>query len=253
MIFYFTGTGNSGWVARRVAQELSDELRFIPDEINGEMNYHLRKGERLGFIFPCYGWGVPVFVEKFIEKMQADNVTYLYFITTCGDDTGDTGKIFCKNVAKKGWKCNLGYAVQMPESYICLPGFDVDPKDKERKKIEAAHDRLNLIIDDIIDCRDVFDTIPGPFIWIKSNIVRPFFNKFLITSKHFKHNKDCIGCGNCVKSCPYGNIRLNDKNRPEWGEECVQCMRCYHQCPTHAIHWGVFTKNKGQYLFKNHE
>lgn len=252
MIFYFTGTGNSGWVAEYVAQEIGDELKFIPDEFAGNMRYRLRPEERLGFIFPCYGWGVPVFVEQFIERMQLESApSYVYFVTTCGDDTGKTAEIFCKNVERKGWKCNLGYAVQMPESYVCLPGFDVDPKDKEQMKLRNAQVRLEQIVDDIIDKRELFDTIPGGFKWAKSHIIRPFFNRFLITSKHFKTNDNCRKCGKCVKVCPYHNITLDGDKLPEWGKECVQCMRCYHSCESRAIEWGVFTKNKGQYLFKN--
>ena len=250
MIFYFTGTGNSKWVAEFLAQELNDQLRFIPDEMDGNMTYTLREGERLGFVFPTYGWGVPPFVEKFIEKMQVNNVTYLYFVTTCGDDTGMTAEIFCQDIARKGWKCKLGYAVQMPESYVCLPGFDVDPKNKEERKLTEVPNRLSMIVDDILDGRGGFDTIPGPMKWAKSHIVRPFFNKFLVTPKYFKTNGECTGCGTCVKSCPFNNITLTGANYPLWHERCVQCMRCYHSCPQRAIEWGWFTKGKGQYLFK---
>lgn len=249
MIFYFTGTGNTGWVAKFVAQELNDELKLIPNEINGDMYYRLKEGERLGFIFPCYGWGVPMFVEKFIKRMEVENVSYLYFIMTCGDDTGMTADIFCQDVARKGWYCQLGYAIQMPESYVCLPGFDVDPKEKEQNKIMRSQTRMSLIIDDIIDGRGGFDTLPGRFPWIKSHVIRPLFNRFLITPKYFKTNYGCTGCGKCVKECPYHNIKLDALKRPLWGDKCVQCMRCYHTCPTHAIEWGKFTKNKGQYLF----
>lgn len=249
MIFYFSGVGNSRWVAERVAEELHDTLRFIPDEITGSMTYELRPSERVGFIFPCYGWGVPTFVESFISHMKIEGtIDYLYFITTCGDDTGMTAEIFCRDTELKGWECKAGWAVQMPESYVCLPGFDVDPKDKEEMKLMRAHERVNRIIDDIIDSRCVFDTIPGPLKWAKSHIVRPFFNKYLITSRHFHTTPSCTGCGKCVKTCPYANITLTAQSRPQWGTECVQCMRCYHTCPSRAIEWGVFTKGKGQYL-----
>jgi len=249
MIFYFSGTGNSRWVARFLADELADQLRFIPDELDTDMRYSLKEGERLGFVFPTYGWGVPPFVERFIEKMQVTGVAYLYFVTTCGDDTGMTGELFCDLVARKGWTCRLGYAVQMPESYVCLPGFDVDPKPKEQKKLSAVPARMHQIVDDIIDGRGGFDTIPGPMKWAKSHIVRPFFNRFLVNPKHFKSTAGCVGCGSCVKACPFDNITLNENGRPIWHDRCVQCMRCYHTCPQRAIEWGRFTRGKGQYLF----
>lgn len=252
MIFYFSGVGNSKWVAQNLAAELGDRLLFIPDEWQTLKHYTLQPGERLGFVFPCYGWGVPTFVEQFINEMTLEgNVvpSYLYFVTTCGDDTGMTAEIFSADVQRKGWECKAGWTVVMPESYICLPGFDTDSKNKEENKITAARDRISAIVSSIIDGRSGFDTIPGAMKWAKSHIVRPFFNRFLITPRHFKTTDTCTGCGKCAKACPFGNISLTEANRPQWGDQCVLCLRCYHTCPQHAVQWGPFTQGKGQYLF----
>ncbi len=257
MIFYFSGTGNSAWVAQCVSKGVGDtNLLFIPDV--GTYEYTLALGEALGFVFPCYAWGVPVFVEEFVRKLNVRNVDYVYFVCTCGDDTGKTKEIFCKLMEQKGWKCSLGYSVQMPESYVNLPGFDVDPKEKERRKISVAEEKLQYIVNDIAARRtDVFDTLPGRFTWLKSCVVRPFFNRFLITPRPFKTNGMCVACGKCVTACPYHNIELKEctpsgpsSQLPVWSDNCVGCMRCYHSCPAKAIEWGRFTKGKGQYLFE---
>ena len=105
----------------------------------------------------------------------------------------------------------------------------------------------------------IADTIPGPLKWVKSHIIRPFFNRFLISPRPFKTTDACIGCGRCEQACPYHNLNMSSslpageerrKVRPEWGSDCVLCLRCYHTCPVHALHWGPMTKNKGQYLCK---
>jgi ferredoxin len=249
MLFYFSGTGNSAWVAQSVAKGIREERVYsIPLE---SYSFTLLENEPLGFVFPCYAWGVPRFVERFVENLQIDNVSYVYFVITCGDDTGRTSQLFCDLLVSKGWERSLGYAVQMPESYVNLPGFNVDSDAKALRKISIAKERLNLIISDIRSRRyDYYDTLPGRFQWLKSNVVRPFFNKFLIVSSPFKANADCISCGKCVSVCPFSNIQISDLDkRPQWAEKCVLCMRCYHTCPHHAIHWWCFTRNKGQYLF----
>lgn len=249
MLFYFSGTGNSAWVAQCVAQGIGEErVCSIPTKT---YTFELSQNEPLGFVFPCYAWGVPRFVETFIRNLQIENVSYIYFVITCGDDTGYTSRIFCDLIASKGWRCSLGYAVQMPESYVNLPGFDVDSDEKVLRKINVANERVELIISDILKRRkDYFNTLPGRFKWFKSSVVRPFFNKYLITPKPFKANVDCISCGKCVSVCPFSNIVLSEQSkRPVWNDKCVLCMRCYHACPRHAIHWGCFTKGKGQYLF----
>ena len=249
MLFYFSGTGNSEWAARRIADELSERLFFIPDEMGGDCRYVLRSGERLGFVFPTYAWGVPQLVLRFIERMEVSGVDYLYFVTTCGDDTGLLADEFCEAVSRKGWACRMGSAVQMPESYVCLPGFDVDPEDREHLKRSQAQIRLDMIVDNIIDGRGGFDTLPGSCAWLKSAVLRPLFRRYLTSPTHFHTTDACTGCGRCVEACPLHNIRLADGNRPAWDADCAMCLRCYHQCPARAIEWGRYTRGKGQYLF----
>lgn len=254
MIFYFSGTGNSKWVAERIAEAIQDKLFFIPDAINQQKSdklftgYNLAKGEKLGFIFPCYAWGIPVFIADFIRNVVINNVSYVYYICTCGDDTGMLQQEMCNLLEERGWTCHLGYDIKMPESYVNLPGFDVDPKDKETRKINFAKVRIDEAVDDIIDQRrGTFETIPGDFPKIKSGLLRTAFYRWLMTAKYFKTNENCNRCGKCVKECSFGNIKLFD-GKVVWGENCVNCMRCYHSCPQHAIEWGKWTKNKGQYL-----
>jgi ferredoxin len=252
MLFYFSGTGNSAWVAQNVANGIGDERVYsIPSET---FSFKLSEGEPLGFVFPCYAWGVPCFVETFIKNLQIENVSYVYFVVTCGDDTGRTSEMFLDLIATKGWSCSLGYAVQMPESYVNLPGFDVDSDEKAMRKIVVANERIRQIVLDIKNNRKgYYDTLPGRFKWVKSCVVRPFFNKYLISPEPFKVNSDCSVCGKCVSVCPFDNICISEQTkRPKWNDKCVLCMRCYHSCPNHAIHWGCFTKNKGQYLFSKY-
>ena len=54
MIFYFSGTGNSAWVARQLAEGQNEELLSIAMEIDRNKAYKLKEGEKVGFVFPVY-------------------------------------------------------------------------------------------------------------------------------------------------------------------------------------------------------
>lgn len=94
MIFYFSGTGNSAWVARQIAKAQQEELLAIAEEINKNKEYVLKDGEKVGFVFPVYAWGPPGIVLRFIRQLKMKNPEYLFFVCTCGDDTGRTAQVF---------------------------------------------------------------------------------------------------------------------------------------------------------------
>ena len=73
MIFYFSGTGNSRWVAEQLSQHLGDSLVAISQAMaKQEYEYTLAEGEMLGFVFPTYSWGpAPVMVE-FVKKLKKE-------------------------------------------------------------------------------------------------------------------------------------------------------------------------------------
>lgn len=51
MLFYFTGTGNSLHVARNLLRSGERLVNMAEAGKRSEYTYHLKKGERVGFIF----------------------------------------------------------------------------------------------------------------------------------------------------------------------------------------------------------
>ena len=45
----------------------------------------------------------------------------------------------------------------------------------------------------------------------------------------------CIGCGNCVRSCPYQAIQLREKVATIDSQACFGCGLCVSRCPVQAI------------------
>ena len=150
MIFYFSGTGNTRWVAEQIAKGIGEALVSIPDMIReGRNEFELREGERIGFCFPTHGWQVPRICRNFIRQLSLKNktsTTFCWGLTTCGDNTGETMTILNKELQAIGLQAETVFSVVMPESYVCLPFMKTDPEDRERWKIENAERQLYHII-----------------------------------------------------------------------------------------------------------
>lgn len=241
MIYYFSGTGNSKYVANKLGELMKDEVREIPCcEIDKDC-------ESLGIVFPVYAWGLPKVIDEFIGSLRGVKAKYVWTVMTCGDDMGFADKVMRRGLVKNGLKLDAAFSVQMPNTYVCLPGFDIDSDDVARKKVEDTDKKLHLIAEKVGKKETTTDVHRGVMPFTKTYILRPLFNSTLVTDKYFKTNADCNKCGKCAKECPLKNIVLTDKaHSPEWKGLCTGCLRCYHQCPQHALHFGSMTNNKGQ-------
>ena len=248
MIFYFSGTGNSRWVAGMLADLLHDELVPMAEESSLSATYSWKPGEKVGFVFPVYAWAPPKLVLDFIARVKMEKPEYLYFVCTCGDDTGKTGEVFVKALKERCWDCQAGYSVTMPNTYVSLPGFDVDDPDTERMKVQHAKARVEFIADELAKKVRMasFNCHEGAVPFLKTYVIRPFFNRFLMSPEPFRATDACISCKRCEKKCPVHNIKV-EAGGPCWGNHCTQCLACYHVCPVHAIRYGNRTEGKGQY------
>lgn len=131
MIFYFSGTGNSKWVAKQIAEKIKDktydisEIKEIP-EINNE--------KQIGFVFPIYAWGIPEPMLTFAKKIKRIEA-FAFGICTCGATAGIALKQF-----SKVYNLDSSYSIIMPSNYIV--GEDIEDEDVILKKIEIAKKKI---------------------------------------------------------------------------------------------------------------
>lgn len=59
MIFWYSGCGNSRFVAEELAKGLNQDLVFIPDAARNGNEYIVPNEEVVGFVFPIYAWAAP--------------------------------------------------------------------------------------------------------------------------------------------------------------------------------------------------
>lgn len=253
MIFYFSGTGNSLYVAKNIAQHTNENIISISAAMNdeaGSYEYTLKDNETIGFVYPIYAWAPPQRVINYINKLKFNNYkdNYIFTVATCGANIGSTVKLLETCLKKKGLKLDSGFSIVMPNNYMVAG--DVDKKEVEQKKLLLVEDSLKKINKIINDRKaEVYEVEKGFMPGVLTTIVNPLFNKFAINTKKFYVNDKCIGCGLCESVCNTRTIKVDGK--PVWGKECTQCLACVNLCPTKAIQCGKSTENKGRYKNPN--
>lgn len=80
-IFYFTGTGNNLYVAKRIG----GESYSIPKLMKlGQFEF---EDEKIGIVFPSYYGGVPKIVEEFLNKIKLKS-KYIFAVVSFGSFSG---------------------------------------------------------------------------------------------------------------------------------------------------------------------
>ena len=250
MIFYYSGCGNSKFIAQSIAEAFDEKMIFIPEaQSNGAFEYSLAENEMIGFVYPIYSWRPPHLVEEFVAKLKLKGTpAYVWTAVTCGDNVGETEKIFRKELENIGLNLTAAFCFKMPNTYVNMIGMSVDKPEVAEEKIAKVKEKLPKVIELIKNHSEYSDMIKGAFPRFKSNVIGSGFYKWA-SDEPFFSTDGCISCGMCAKVCPMQNITL-ENGRPVWHGKCNTCDACYHHCPKHAIQYGKATRGKGQYYFK---
>ncbi|MFW6146260.1 MAG: EFR1 family ferrodoxin [Planctomycetota bacterium] len=240
IIYWFSGTGNSLHLARRLAEGLGD-AELVPIARAMRADEPPRLAERVGLVFPVYAWGPPAIVQRFIERLEADGngTPYVFAGVTCAKSAGATAATTRKLLRRRGLDLAAAWSVKMVENYPPMGGAP-DP-DRQKQHLDAADRRIDEIVEDL-------KTFPtggvrgGGLLGLLGPVIRPLFLASLPKAdREFAADDNCIQCGLCARICPVDDIELVD-GRPTWLGRCEQCYACFHFCPTSAIQRGRTAK-----------
>lgn len=256
MVFYFSATGNSLWVAQYISNAFNEPLCSVPDlmrkQFSDGIRYTLRdEAEILFFVFPVHSWGPALVMLRFIRELQLSGLkgNRVFAIGTCGDDCGYTDRIVRKELTGKCIPLEAFFSLKMPNNYILMRGFGVDPEPVKDEKLALAPSGMEQIVK-AINTRSYSESqiLRTGMSRLKSYVVYPAFKRFVIGRQSFRTTEACISCGLCAKVCPTGTIVMQN-GKPVWqGKDCVQCTACIHRCSGKAIEFGKVSVGKGRYV-----
>lgn len=221
IIFYFTGTGNSLYIARQLA-EANAELLSIPQMVKqGKYEF---EADEIGIVYPIYGHMPPNMVRKFIQKAKL-KAGYKFAVLTYGARKCDAVEIWDRISRKAGHAFDYIATIVMVDNW--LPNFDMNEQIKMDKHIP---ENLQKITTDINGQRHWHEPVTEE----ERQMHRGFMQRsgldpevgFLIKSeKSFTVTDACIDCGICTYVCPRGNYELTSRGAKMSGD-CEFCFAC---------------------------
>jgi ferredoxin len=237
VIYYYTGTGNSLWVARELAAALGNtELVALADLPNGPI---VTDAAAIGVAFPVHMWGLPHRVLDWAARITADPARYYFAAAANAGQVARTLLQLQEVLASRGVVLAAGADCTLPSNYT--PWGGPGPKAQQEARFAKTRARLGQLAD-TVKARRVEPVDRGP-LWQRllfTLIYRSSFPYIQKMDKDFWTDNRCNGCGICVKICPARNIELADK-KPRWLHHCEQCLACLQWCPQVAIQYGKKT------------
>jgi Fe-S-cluster-containing hydrogenase component 2 len=237
ILFYYTGTGNSLWVAQSIAKELGDTTVLSITDFKEDPG--IINGKRAGIVFPVHMWGVPHAVLRFIALLKGCEPDYFFAVAVNAGQVANTLIQLKKECLKQGIFLGTGFSIIMPSNYT--PWGGPGPLEKQNALFNKAKEKAGWCAR-VANEMQVRHIEKGP-LW-----QRIFYTWIYVLSfahirkmdRSFHVDDKCNSCAICQKVCPAGNITM-DKGKPVWNRRCEQCFACLQWCPAKAIQYGKKT------------
>lgn len=237
-IYVFSGSGNCLDIAKNIAAKLGDTdivlMRTTPAKLDAS------DSKRVGFVFPCYAGGLPGGVEESFRAVKLAPGTYTFGVASCAAYPG-VGLSVLNSIHK------LDYWGVVTHQCSCIWLFPHDlmmPK-LDAEKAQGRSERLAATIGAEILAGQKSEKAPkaNPFNRLEASAWPALSKK---KAEKLRATDACIACGQCVKLCPRGNIRI-ENGRAVFGTDCLGCLSCLQYCPMEAINMGGVTVKRERY------
>ncbi len=243
-IFYFSGTGNTWWVARELAgglgaRGMGGDALSIEKVAPYEVEEIIAASKMVGFGYPIYGSDLPEPMKEFIISLPAQREKPAFVFCTQWLWSGDGARVGATFLEERGFKVFWGEHFLMPNN-VCISAMYL-PYTNDREKLKPvlarASRRIERLADRIRDRKPFYRGFSG-LAAFSGALQRVPFRLVYPRIKHLVgiEASRCRDCGLCVKLCPAGNLSWQKKEEKiEAGGNCMLCQRCYCFCPSSAI------------------
>jgi ferredoxin len=245
LTLYFSGTGNSKFVAELFTAEMGGECLSIEEDV--DFSALLTAADAVAFVYPIYASRPPRIFREFIQEHRSGllNKDLIILCTQMGF-SGDGARSLTDLLDRNTHRVLYAEHLTMPNN---INNLFVFPRTGEKRAIrlqKAARRKVRRIAENIrtgVVKKRGFSPLSRLLGLIQGAFV-PLMDRMSIDSVHI--GEECTGCGLCVRRCPMHNLSLEGGRAAAHGD-CTECYRCINLCPERAVHIYFQKKVKWQY------
>jgi ferredoxin len=229
-IYYFSGTGNSLWSAKRIAELSGGECELFNIGVEAGKGGVTIEADAVVLVFPAYAYGLPLIVRRFV-KSAVFKTSYAAAFVTYGSSPGGALAAMCRLLKKKNINALFFGRIPAPENYLAIFGPQSAEKVESRVSMQqkATEEAAHSITERKTNRINTFRPFSGFVSFLFSLGAKIFY-------KHYRLG-NCNGCGTCEKICPVSAIVMRD-GHPVFSNKCENCQGCVDMCPSRAIQFG---------------
>ncbi|KAH3756386.1 hypothetical protein Pelo_11806 [Pelomyxa schiedti] len=258
VVFYYSLTGNTAYVAKRIAQELNEAgstavtspsapeggARPISadamDVSNPAAKAALADAHAIGFGGLTWGYKEPPPLREWMAAIQPDSVRgkRAFVFTTCGGNQGRALSNMANTLSSKGAIMIGELTLLAPSNYTCWnppKGVKQLWGSEERDKItKFSHSLIPKLLASTVQSLSIWGSAQGYALgWLGDwACAMPVGEISVDKSK-------CIKCDLCVRQCPFGALTRSAEVEDApivWNKKkCLGCCRCINNCPKNCI------------------
>jgi len=248
LTLYFSGTGNTAYLARLFSGRMGGDCLSI--EAEADFSAELAACDTVAFLYPIYGSRAPRIMREFAAGYADDlrGKRVIIFVTQVAF-SGDGARSLLDLLPPDHVDVLYAAHFRMPNNVCNLwPLY----RRRSRRRLEAyrvrAVAKLDLVCDDIRSGRVKKRGFSGFSRFLGGIQGIPWLKVGEIAmGRALKVHDVCTSCSLCTEICPVQNLEnRGGKIVPQ--SKCIVCYRCVNRCPAGAITVFVHQRPKWQYV-----
>lgn len=259
-ILYFSGTGNTDYVAHYLAHHLAHipvpSLEIDVRPIEWQPANQLDDFDLIAVGFPVYAANSPGLCQDYVDALLPGEGRGAFVFCTKGAYAGGAVQRTLQRLAARSYVPLGGGSVIMPGT----DGLSMIARESwlARKALEKDYEHLqdaNRLLEDMAATIEKLAgglstealRLPLPprareawpdRLWAWSYKLAEGYARDRLYA-----GQECAACGLCERICPVQNVELSN-GHPQFADHCMLCLRCLHACPQEAIQVGRLTVGK---------